>query len=282
MTDTTAFLCATCGVQFPPAAEAPARCPVCEDQRQYVAPGGQRWTTLDALRASHRNAFASESPGLLGVGAEPGFAIGQRALLVRAAGGNVLWDCISLIDDATVEIVRALGGLRCIAISHPHYFGTMIEWARAFDAPVLLHEDLARWIQRPGPEVELWSGETHALDDDLTLIRCGGHFAGGTVLHWSRGAGGRGALLAGDIVQVVADRRWVSFLFSYPNLIPLPPAEVQRIATTLAPYRYEHLLGAWWGRNVLGGADAAVQGWAGGCVRAAREGAEPSTGDPRG
>ena len=75
---------------------------------------------------------------------------------------------------------------------------------------------------RPDPRVEFWEGETLALGDGLTLIRCGGHFAGGTVLHWAAGAEGAGALLTGDIVQVIPDRRYVGFMYSYPNLIPLP------------------------------------------------------------
>ena len=47
------------------------------------------------------------------------------------------------------------------------------------------------------------------------------------MLHWAGGADGRGALLSGDIVQVVPDRRYVSFMYSYPNLIPLPAAAVE-------------------------------------------------------
>lgn len=62
--------------------------------------------------------------GLVGIGTEPSFAIGQRALLVRTPQGNVLWDSITLIDDATVDAVRKLGGIRAIAISHPHYYSS--------------------------------------------------------------------------------------------------------------------------------------------------------------
>jgi hypothetical protein len=50
---------------------------------------------------------------------------------VQSPGGNVLWDCISLIDGATIEAVRKLGGLAAIAISHPHYSSAMVEWSRA-------------------------------------------------------------------------------------------------------------------------------------------------------
>jgi hypothetical protein len=92
----------------------------------------------------------------------------------------------------------------------------------------------------------------------MTLIRLGGHFPGGTVLHWMQGADGKGALLSGDIIQVVADRQWVSFMYSYPNLIPLPAEVVQRIRNTIAPYRFERLYGAWFERMVLRDAHDAV------------------------
>src|ERR671935_1572584 len=135
-----AFICVTCGTQFPPSEDEPERCPICEDERQYVGHDGQRWTTLDELRRDHRAEIREEGPGLLGIGTEPSFAIGQRALLVQAPGGNVLWDCVSLIDDATADAVRALGGLRAVAVSHPHYYSAMVEWSRAFGGvPVYLH-----------------------------------------------------------------------------------------------------------------------------------------------
>src|SRR5713101_2309095 len=124
---------------------------------------------------------------------------------------------MSLIDDETAAGIERLGGLSAIAISHPHYYSTMVEWADRFDAPIYLHEADREWVMRPSERIRFWSGETYALADGITLIRLGGHFPGGTVLHWKEGAGGKGVLLSGDIIQVVADRRWVSFMYSYPN-----------------------------------------------------------------
>jgi len=247
--DATGYICAACGVQYPPSTAPPARCDICEDDRQYVGWPGQQWTTLDELRKDHRNELRDDL-GLTGIGTTPSFAIGQRALLVRSPGGNVLWDCITLIDDATVDELRKLGGVRAIAISHPHYYSSMVEWGRSFDAPVYVHAADRRWVMRPDPRVERWSGETRALWDGMTLIRAGGHFDGGTVLHWPAGADGRGALLAGDIVQVAQDRRWVSFMYSFPNYIPLRASEIDRIASALEPYAFDRIYGAWWDRNV--------------------------------
>src|SRR3546814_10104978 len=136
----TCFVCSTCGTQFGESAGEPERCPVCEDEPQYVSRGGRQWTTLDALRDTHRNRVEPEAEDLLGIGTEPGLAIGQRALLVRSPGGNLLWDCIALVDEDTVARVREAGGIRAIAISHPHYYSGMVEWSRAFgNVPILLH-----------------------------------------------------------------------------------------------------------------------------------------------
>lgn len=252
------FICATCGAQFGPTDGPPDHCPVCEDERQYVGWSGQKWTTLGELRRDHHNKIRDDC-GLIGIGTDPSFAIGQRALLVRTPEGNLLWDCITLIDDVTVQAVRDVGGLRAIAISHPHYYSSMVEWSHAFDAPVLLHEADRRWVMRRDSSIEFWTGETKALWDGMTLVRGGGHFAGGTVLHWPKGADGLGALLSGDIIQVAQDRRWVSFMYSYPNYIPLPAREVDRIVAVVEPYQFDRIYGAWWDRNVESDAKEAVR-----------------------
>jgi hypothetical protein len=254
----THYICATCGTQFAATETPPEHCPICEDERQYIGWDGQRWTTLAGLRRDHHNVIRDEEPGLTGIGTHPTFAIGQRALLVQAPSGNILWDCISLLDEPTVAVVRALGGITAIAISHPHYYSSMVEWARAFDAPIYLHAADLEWVMRRDPAIVFWDGETRELGDGLTLIHCGGHFAGGTVLHWAAGAGGHGALLSGDILQVVRDRRHVSFMYSYPNLIPLPAATVRRIAAAVRPYAFDRLYGAWWDLAVQADARAAV------------------------
>jgi len=252
-------ICATCGTQFAATGSPPDRCPICEDQRQYVPAGGQDWTTLEALQKGHHAVIKAQEPGLTGIGVHPDFAIGQRALLVQTPEGNLLWDCISLIDDPTIAAVRALGGIRAIAISHPHYYAVMVEWSRAFDAPIYLHEAERQWVMRPDPAIQFWSGETRQLFGGLTLIRCGGHFAGGQVLHWPDGAEDKGVLLTGDIIQVIPDTRHVGFMYSYPNLIPLPGKVVEHIAAAVEPYAFDRIYGAWWPRVIPSDAHGAVR-----------------------
>src|SRR4051812_19969745 len=246
-----AYICTACGMQYPPSEKPPAECMICEEERQYVPPTGQSWTTLNALGARHFNAYREHEPGIIGIGTQPSFAIGQRALLIRTPHGNVLWDCISLLDDATVTLIKGLGGLKAIAISHPHFYTTMVEWARAFDCKIHLHAADCTWIMRPDAAIELWEGETRTLLPGVTLIRCGGHFPGGTVLHWAKAAG---ILCSADIATVTQDRKFLTFMRSYPNFIPLSAREVEGIAAALAPFRYDRIYGHYFDRIIASGA----------------------------
>lgn len=252
------FICVACGTQFRGTAELPGSCPICEDPRQFVPAGGQEWTTLVQLRAGHRNAWEQPEAGLFGIGTTPEFAIGQRALLLRTAHGNFLWDCVTLLDEATIELVRSLGGLRGIAISHPHFYSAMVEWSRAFDAPIHLHAADRAWVMRPDDAIVFWEGEERELADGVTLWRCGGHFPGGTIMHWREGAEGRGALLTGDILQVTPDGM-VSFMHSYPNQTPLPARTVESIGEKVKPLQYDRIYGAWWERAIASDAQEVVR-----------------------
>jgi glyoxylase-like metal-dependent hydrolase (beta-lactamase superfamily II) len=241
------FICTTCGTQYAETQAPPGTCAICQDERQYVKKTGQQWTTLEKVRLTNRNSLKAKESGLIGIGIDPHFAIGQRALFVRTPKANILWDCLSLLDEAVVEAVKAMGGISAIAISHPHYYSSMVEWSRAFGGvPIYLHAADRQWVMRPDKAIDFWEGETRTLAEGLTLIRCGGHFEGGTVLHWAGGAGGRGALLTGDIIQVVPDRKYVSFMYSYPNYIPLTASAIERIVKAVEPFEYDRVYGAFW------------------------------------
>jgi hypothetical protein len=243
------FICTACGTQFPESATPPAQCAICEEERQYVPERGQAWTTLEALAKSHSNKTRDHEKGIIGIGA--GFAIGQRALLVQTPGGNILWDCVSTLDAATVSLVEGLGGIKAIAISHPHFYTTMGEWSRAFgNAPIHLHAADKAWIMNPSPNIRLWQGDTLKLWDGVTLIRCGGHFEGGTVLHYAGGAGGRGVVCSGDILTVTTDRKWLSFMRSYPNFIPLPARLVEHIGVAMVPFSFDVIYGHYFDRVI--------------------------------
>lgn len=253
------WICVTCGTQYTESEQPPRECPICLDQRQYVGYNGQQWTTMQTLHANgSRSTIKEHETGLVGIGIDPHFAIGQRALLLQTEQGNILWDCISLLDDETASEVERRGGIKAIAISHPHYYSSMVEWAERFDAPIYLHEADKQWVMRPSERITFWSGETLKLLDDVTLIRLGGHFAGGTVLHRAGSENKQGLVLSGDIIQVVADRNWVTFMYSYPNMIPLPASEVSRMRAIVEQYDFERLYGAWFHTIVVKDAKNAV------------------------
>ena len=252
-------ICQECGTSFAEAPAPPACCPICEDERQYVPRTGQAWTTPDQLSAKHVNTWRLLEPDLYEIHTAPGFAIGQRALLIRTPRGNFLWDCIALIDDATVELIQGLGGLKGIAISHPHYYTTCQDWASAFGCPVYLHAADRDWVMRPDPAIQFWDGDTFALGRDLTLIRLGGHFPGAAVLYRKAKAGNAGVLLTGDTLQVVADPCRVTFLWSYPNMIPLSASTVRRMADRLKEYPIERVYGFSTGRQIIGHGSAAIE-----------------------
>lgn len=253
---TSEHICLQCGAQYPASAVAPERCIICEDERQYVRWEGQAWSTLAALGEKYRNRIEDDG-GLLGIGMEPEFAIGQRALLAETPEGNVLWDCIPLVTEEAVAAIRARGTVKAIAVSHPHYYSSLVQWSAALgDVPVYLHADDRQWVTNPRKCIVHWTGETQEIVPDATLIRCGGHFVGGTVLHLKRG--GSEVLLSGDVVQVMMDRRYASFMYSYPNDIPLGASAIGQIMRALEPFRYESVHGAFWGRNILIDGKAAV------------------------
>ncbi|MFD2080419.1 hypothetical protein SAMN05421678_1254 [Actinopolymorpha cephalotaxi] len=243
----THWICGTCSVEYADTPEPPSSCPICTDERQYVPPTGQAWTTTkDRAAAGHRTRIepvGPHEPGLHRVSVEPKVGIGQITLLVQTEAGNLMWDPAGFVDQDAVDAITALGGLAAIASSHPHMFGVQVEWSHAFSGvPVYVNEADRRWLGRNDEVVRLWSG-THEPLPGITLIQAGGHFRGSSVAHWAAGAGGRGVLLSGDTIFPVADRRWVTFMRSFPNSIPLSAAAVRRIVDRVEPYDFERLHG---------------------------------------
>lgn len=254
------YICRTCGVQQAESNNPPASCVICDDERQYIPPEGQLWATLEQLREEdYRTEIRDLEAGLTGIGAEPKIGIGQRALLVQTDKGNFLWDCFGFIDDAGIAAVGQRGGLKGIAISHPHFYGVCVEWSKAFDgAPIYIPEADRQWVMRPDPAIEYWQDQIEPLPG-VTLIQTGGHFEGSAVLHWAAGADGRGALLTGDSITVAADRRFVSFMRSYPNDIPLSARIVDKIVLSVEPYAFDRIYGGWWDRVIERDGKAAIR-----------------------
>jgi len=252
------WICATCGNQYPPSASPPDSCIICTDERQWVPPTGQVWTSAAELRAAgHVSDIREIEPGLIGIGVNPAFAIGQRALLVRTPAGNLLWDAPGFVDDAAIQAVRDAGGIRAISASHPHFYASIAQWSVAFDAEILLPEADERWLTRSDVPVTRWSGSIEVLPG-VMIVQCGGHFAGSSVLHWADGAGRRGALLSGDTIFVTPGEDRVAFARSAPNRLPLPERRLRRLLAAIEPYRFDRIYSGWWTSVLHEGAKEAV------------------------
>jgi glyoxylase-like metal-dependent hydrolase (beta-lactamase superfamily II) len=237
------WICTTCAVEYPEGDSPPAACPICEDERQYVPPTGQAWTTLEDLAASgHSLEITETEPGLWGISPTPRIGINQKAHLVQTDAGNLLWDPPGYIDPAGVDRIRELGGITAIVASHPHMYGSQVSWSQAFDATIWVAECDRAWVQRDDAAVRTWTDDFEVLPGIL-LSRIGGHFPGSAVAYWSAGADGRGVLLSGDTMFPLPDEKWVSFLRSYPNYLPMSAAVVERVTNSVLTRPFDRVYG---------------------------------------
>jgi hypothetical protein len=245
------MICAACGTQYHADEIKNGHCKICDDDRQYVPESGQAWVSPNELKRDHAVQIMPVSDNLVSLTIVPSFAIGQRAFLVLSAGGNVLWDCIPLLDEATEAFINSRGGIRAIAISHPHYYSNAQEWAAKFNCPVFIHKKDKEWA----PEFEdliLWEGREKVFWEGIKIINIGGHFPGSCVLHVPDLPGG-GTVLCSDSLYISRNKEHVSVMHSYPNNIPVPNPEIERIAQVLVGYEFDKMYGAFSYQQVLSG-----------------------------
>ncbi|KAL0636321.1 hypothetical protein Q9L58_004668 [Maublancomyces gigas] len=263
MADEELLICTACGTQFDIADPTKLQdCRICDDPRQFVPPSGQSFTTLAKLRSEdyvNKTARDSENDKALSIWTEPKFGIGQRAVLLQTEHGNVLWDLIAYLDQATIDLINSLGGLKAIVISHPHYYTTHLVWAKVFNCPVYLATEDKSWLCREANG--LTAGKRIFIESDsqeivpgVTAVKVGGHFPGSLVLHWENML-----FIADSLVTVPSALYHVdrpkgttsySFMWSIPNMIPLPPADIVKIWKSLRPYSFTSTHGAFHGVDV--------------------------------
>jgi hypothetical protein len=240
------FICTQCGTQFSESTTPPPGCPLCDVDGRQPSVEWAAWTTLCELRSRHHNLVQPIESNLLTIRSTPSLRPGRQALLLRSPGGNVLWDSLTLLDDVTIRQIRGLGGIVAIAVSHPRHVGSAVEWSKAFGGvPVFLHQDDLPRLMRRDPVVTFWRGERRQLHDGITLAHTGDYLDGGTLLHWPRGAAGKGVLLTGDVVQVAQDQHHVSFLSSSFDLTPRSASAANKILEAIEPFRYDRLYDSW-------------------------------------
>lgn len=281
-------ICVTCGTQFDaPYTNPPKSCKICDDPRQFVPASGQAWSCLTKLKAQgFKNSWTQDKvnpkvffiqsvpealpDGLAGVnlglasgvGAALKIGIGQRAIFMETEHGNVLWDLVPFIDDKFVKEVEEKGGLKAIVISHPHFYNTHLDWAKAFNCPVYLASDEQEWLCRTDDAgarkfIEGPVGASQEIIPGVSAIKCGGHFPGSLVLNW---ASAKILTLADTIMTVPSGLSFhesrqpgtntYSFMWSYPNMIPLEPAALKGIWDAVQPFEFETTYGGFPGQDV--------------------------------
>jgi len=252
------IICTTCGTQYQQTLATNAVCPICLDDRQAVPEKGQSWTNLQELSDAYSVIIKKLNPNLYELKIAPSFAIGQRALLVITSGGNILWDCIALINEPTIEFIKSKGGLKAIAFSHPHYYTTMNEWAETFNCPIYIHQKDEQWIFNKGEQVNLWSDTEKELWNGIRLINIGGHFPGSAILLVPF-LSDQGVILCGDTFYISPSKKHAAVMYSYPNRIPLPLQEVQRIKKQMLSLQFDTIHGFYDYQNIYSNAKQIIE-----------------------
>lgn len=247
------LVCVTCGTYYL-SEQTPKLCTTCLDERQYIPVTGQSWTTPEAMRSEHSVKINKLQEGLYELEVNPTFAIDQRALLVQSENGNVLWDCIPLLDEQTITFIQSKGGLNAIALSHPHYYSNMNEWGETFNCPVYTHKHDAMHIVDKGEQISLWKGQELDLWDGIKVKLTGGHFEGSCILYVP-GLSEKGTILCGDTLYISPSRQHMAVMHSYPNRIPLPISGVKRVRERFLELTFESMYGLYSYQNILGNAE---------------------------
>lgn len=234
-------ICTACGTQFPEGYHL-TLCTICSEERQYVPMEGQFWTTHEKLSETYKTNILKIREDLYEITVTPRFAIGQRAFLVLSENGNILWDCIPLLDQHVINFINEKGGINAIAISHPHYYSNMNDWAQQFSCPVYLHEFDKEYIVENGEYIHLWSGRSFRLWDDITIENIGGHFNGSSVLMLNNDPK-NGVMLCGDTMYLSPSMKFFAIMYSYPNRIPLERSEIVRIKKRLSELSFDSVYG---------------------------------------
>lgn len=253
-----ANICKTCGTRYADSLLDIRHCPICMDNRQYLREYGQQWVSYKHLKQTHSVKVTRLQEDIFELTTHPSFAIGQRALLITTPYGNVLWDCIPLLDEASAAFINSKGGLNAIVISHPHYYSLMAEWAEAFQCPVYLHEKDRKWVMDESDRFRFWGQGQLELLPGITVIHLGGHFPGSSVLQYLS-PNGKSSLLTGDTLYLSRNKQHISIMYSYPNVIPLPKEELFGILDKVNQLPFDSLYGAFSWQNIYKGAKDIVE-----------------------
>ena len=245
-------VCKTCGTQYPPGQKLPEICTICNDDRQYITAEGQVWVELDDVAKQYCTKITQVGKNLYSLKMVPDFAITQRAFLVVSPNGNILWDCIPLLDQATIAFINSKGGLKAIAFSHPHFYSCMNVWAETFNCPVFIHERDAESVMYKSDRLKFWQGNSLPVSD-FELVNIGGHFPGSSVLKVPAFSE-KGVILSGDTLYISRSGGHIAVMHSFPNLILLSKQEFLSVFEKAKNLEFDTMYGAFAGQDLVGNA----------------------------
>ncbi|KAJ9478585.1 Metallo-beta-lactamase domain-containing protein [Pseudozyma hubeiensis] len=255
------------------------------EQEQYPCPTGQAYTSQRQLVPKTTFELVPEESDarILRIKLTPSLAIGQTPIVLLTPAGAVIWDCCGFASAELMQRICSVsptGQVFSIVISHPHFFGASLSWAKMLNCNVFISKLDRQWYQRglncqdTHPDIAARRKFVVEVQEDLfrlphlpsvALIRCGGHFPGSGVLHWDRdsedpdGHVRKGAaVFCADTFMCLLDGQRFTFAYSFPNNIPLPPRDVEQIWVQMRKLNWTATFGGWSGRQVLTDSRAAL------------------------
>ncbi|KAF7196741.1 hypothetical protein HII31_02111 [Pseudocercospora fuligena] len=272
-------VCSTCGTQYDTLLDdSTMSCRMCNEPRQFLPPIGQAWTSLADMQGHYKNQIKQDELDgrIWSIFTQPQFAIGQRAVFLETDEGNILWDCVSFLDQDTIDFIRSRGGLRAIAISHPHFYTTHLAWAKEFDCPVYLTGTEKAYLNRidEGEQRIFVDQEVHEILPGVNMIRLGGHFPGSSVLHYDNtvvcsllcqqveetSTNAYSSLLGSAILTCsqsglnlsnhTKEHQVFFFHYAQPNFIPLGPTGMHSMWKRLSKWDFHTLHSLFYGAHV--------------------------------
>ena len=240
------YCCANCGFWQRRFAE-PAACPVCEDFRHPLPPGGYEFRAPGRVAARQAVTWDQPLPGVWRFSTTPQLGIGSCGYLIEHSAGNVHFEGCGWYDDAALGFIESRGGVAFLSASHPHVYGALWRVAERFGPKAVVQAEALPFCQAFG--VSFPFDEDWPLSADFRLIRTAGHTPDHTVLH---DAANR-RLYCGDALkftfpepgQTVGRPDSVSCHKAFDANIPLTHGDVRRYRDVFAPLDFDAVVTPW-------------------------------------
>ena len=233
-----AYVCRNCGF-WQRDFSRPTNCPLCKDARHVLPVGGWDFYNLEEASEAFPMHWEELLPGLWRFWNDPVDGIGSHSYLIQNKLGNIIFEGATVYSNEALEKLKALGGVRFAAASHPHTYGALWQLQDHFDANIALHVADFSWSTA--------LRVTHPFDEELELLPklrllpAGVHFAGQAFLHDEE----HGVLFCGDALKFDLDEdnpRYAVSISSHKSFVrsvPLTPRETASYRQVFRQYTFD-------------------------------------------